>query len=86
MESQTTSETRERTPAQAAGYILGTLTGIVQTVMPVRMWITTIASVTLVAYVCNISSLAEIARALCCYIALMVMITVPAIFKDQPRR
>ncbi|MCB1096616.1 MAG: hypothetical protein KDN22_13650 [Verrucomicrobiae bacterium] len=79
------SDRRERTPLEAAGYLLGTLTGIAQAVMPVRMWITLIASGMLMSSVYHSESLLDIARALTKFVVLMAILIGSAVFCERSR-
>lgn len=85
MSTPTVSAKKEMTPAEAAGYIAGTVTGAAQTVMPVRMWILISASTALVAFSFSSDSLLHIARALCAFAAVTALVIGAAIFGRRAR-
>ena len=85
MNTQTASNTKEKTPTEAAGYIAGTLTGAAQMVMPVRMWVTLIASITLIVFVFQSESPLHIARALCVFITLVAILIGSAVYGRRSR-
>jgi lipid-A-disaccharide synthase-like uncharacterized protein len=80
MKTENDPSAEERTPIAAAGYIAGTLTGAAEMVMPVRMWITLIASVALLIFVFRSDSVLNIARALCAYTAIESILIGSAVF------
>jgi hypothetical protein len=85
MSTQTPSDTKEKTPTEAAGYIAGTLTGAAEMVMPVRMWITLIASVALIVFVFQSESLLNIARAFCIFASLISVLIGSAVYSGRSR-
>ena len=85
MSTQTESGTKEKTPTEAAGYIAGTLTGAAQMLMPVRMWITLIASAALMIFVFQSESPLHIARALCIFASLVAILIGSAVFGRRSR-
>jgi lipid-A-disaccharide synthase-like uncharacterized protein len=85
MNTQTATDTKEKTPTEAAGYIAGTLTGAAQMVMPVRMWMTLIASTVMIVYVFQSESPLHIARALCVFSALIAILIGSAVFGRRIR-
>lgn len=85
MSTKTASDTKEKTPIEAAGYIAGILTGAAQMVMPVRMWITLIASTALIVFVFQSESLLHIARALSVFGSLVSVMIGLAVFSGSSR-
>lgn len=83
---QKTMPQEEKTPIEAAGYIAGTLTAVAQMVMPVRMWITLIASTVLLVFVFRSESPLNVARALCIYVSLIAVLIGSAVFSKRLRR
>ncbi len=75
----------EKTRAEAAGYIAGILTGALEMVMPVRMWITLIASVALLIFVFCSDSLLDIARATCVFITIESILIGSGVFRRSQR-
>jgi hypothetical protein len=80
MSTKPGTDESEKTPVEAAGYIAGTLTGAAQTVMPVRMWITLIASAALIVFVFQSESLLNIARAFCLFASVIAILLGSAVF------
>ncbi len=65
MNSNDTPEDKKgETPPESASYGLGVLAGVAQSVMPIRMWLTLIASGVLFFVVIRTESLLTIGRAL----------------------
>lgn len=82
---KTTSETRDKTAAEAAGYIAGTLTGMAQTVMPMWMWITLLASAALIVFAFYSTSPLGIARAFAIYASLLAILIRSAVYPRRQR-
>lgn len=76
---------REKSSVESAGYIGGTLTGAAQMVMPVRMWITLLASVALMLFVFRCESVLHIVRGFCVYTALISVLIGSAVFGRRLR-
>jgi len=85
MSIQTKPDQDEKTPTEAAGYIAGTLAGCAQMVMPVRMWITLIASAALIVFVFRSESLLHIARACCVFVTMIAILIGSAVFGRSSR-
>jgi hypothetical protein len=66
---------------EAAGYIAGTITAAAQMVMPVRIWITLVASMALIIFAFCSESLLNISRALCIFTTLMSILIGSAVFR-----
>jgi hypothetical protein len=81
MNNQTASVTK--TPPEAAGYIGGTLTAVLQAVMPVRMWILLTASVVLLIEVFQTESLLSIARMASVYLVVLGVLIGSAVFQRK---
>ena len=76
-------QTRKKTPAEAAGYIAGTVTGIASRILPIRMWITLLASAVLILYAFNSNSTLEIARGFCVFSSLVAVMGCSAVGRKQ---
>ncbi|MFT4548872.1 MAG: hypothetical protein ACI9MB_002840 [Verrucomicrobiales bacterium] len=85
MSTPSVPDTKEKTPTEAAGYIAGTLTGAAQMVMPVRMWITLLASVALIIFVFQSESLLNIARAFCVFASMISVLIGSAVYSGRSR-
>ena len=83
MTTETALANPDKSPSEAAGYIAGTLVSIVRVVMPIRMWLTLFASTTLVIIIFNTDSLMTIARAVCCYSVIIVLLISSAIYRGK---
>lgn len=83
MSARDQPEPSERTPGEAAGYIAGILTGALELVMPVRMWITLIASAALLIFVFRSESPLEIARALSVFIVIETILIGSGVFRKS---
>lgn len=81
----TDRNTDGRTPSEAAGYIAGIMTGAAEMVMPVRMWLTLLASAALLIFVFRSDSLLHIARALCLYVTLESILIGSGVFRRGQR-
>lgn len=83
MSTEQATDEKERTPTEAAGYIAGTLTGAAQMIMPVRMWITLVATIVLIVFAFQTDSLLNIARALCLFISLISILVGSAVYRRR---
>lgn len=63
------------------GYIVGTLTAVFQSIMPIRMWITLVFSVALIIFVFRSESTLHIARAVAVYFAFVSILIGSAVFR-----
>lgn len=80
------------TKSEAAGYTLGVLFCLFREIlrpfrkiMPIRMWLTVIASVALVSFVNQSESVILIVRAFCAYAALIAILIGSAVYKRKWR-
>ena len=80
MKNETATTLGIRTQAEAAGYIGGALTCILQRVMPMRMWLLLAASFALLVGVFQTAALLSIVRMVSVYIVFVAVLVGTVVF------